>query len=314
MSEEMPEIIVEPSSAPGARALASRERATSRSCLEMMYAAMDYIKSRACGVQEEEEEELAIGRSGGDRTADKTPLKNSAQLASAFLAVPADVLGAGCYAMTASAAFLQTSIKSIAQLAADERDGPDYYLIKQEVNATVGFYAKHPSYPGARHIEVEEAGKEGAPKMYFLPWEDSKLTYCKLENDARLVLTGPLNGCSVFVVEVTDNGKDTYLFHVNANVVGNSGYAEAQRAKLDAALSRLWPDSSKRTLTHRLDFSGYGPPSEDVDVSAEAIVYGTRRGSGEWEFFYYVIDVDRAGRCTRRGGTPDPLPREPADD
>jgi hypothetical protein len=43
-------------------------------------------------------------------------------------------------------------------------------------------------------------------------------------------------------------------------------------------------------------------------VSAEAIVYGTRRDSGSWEFSYYVIDIDRAGNCENRGGTPDPLP------
>jgi hypothetical protein len=307
MSEVMPEIIVEPSRTPGARVLASRERATSRGCLEMMYAAMDYIKSRACGVQEEEE--LVIGRSGDDRPADKTPLRNSAQLVSDFLADPADVLRAGCYAMTTSSAFLEDAITQTAQLTADEQGGPDYYLIEQEGNATVGFYEKHPSYPGARHIEVERTKKEGEPKMYFLPWEDSKLTYCKLENDARLVLTGPLNGCSVFVVEVAnDGGKDTYLFHVNANVVGNGGYAEAQRAKFDAALGRLWPDSSKRTLTHRLDYSGYRPSTREL--SAEAIVYGVRSGSGEWGFSYYVIDVDEEGNCETRSSTPDSLPRE----
>jgi hypothetical protein len=44
------------------------------------------------------------------------------------------------------------------------------------------------------------------------------------------------------------------------------------------------------------------------DVSAEAIVYGTRRDSTNWEFSYYVIDIDRAGNCENRGGTPDPLP------
>jgi hypothetical protein len=58
---------------------------------------------------------------------------------------------------------------------------------------------RHPSYPEARHIEVEEAEEEGAPKVCFLPWQDSKLTYRKLDDDAHLVLTGPLNGCSVFV-------------------------------------------------------------------------------------------------------------------
>jgi hypothetical protein len=81
-----------------------------------------------------------------------------------------------------------------------------------------------------------------------------------------------------------------------------------QRSKLDAALNRLWPEVGERTITHRLDFDQYGTRRKDMAV--EGIVYGTRRGSGEWEFSYYVIDVDGAGRCTRRGDTPDPLPRE----
>ena len=292
---------------PGERALDARERATSRGCLAMMKSALADIMSRVLG---EEEEELVIGRSDGDHVAEKPSLDDADRLARDFLDDPAEVLRKGCYAMTTSAAFQENAITQTGRLPADRPGGPDYYLVDQARNAAVFFYARHPSYPGARHLEVGEAEEEGAKKVCFLPWEDSKLTYRKLDDDADLVLTGPLNGCSVFVVEVTgdEDGKDTYLFHVNANAGRDGHFVAAQRAKFEAALERLWPDSGRRTLTHRLDFSGYGSPVEDV--TAEAIVYGTRSGGGEWTFFFYAIDVDGSGNCTRRSGTPHPLPRE----
>ncbi|GAB2821820.1 hypothetical protein GCM10027176_27690 [Actinoallomurus bryophytorum] len=271
-----------------------------------MTAALEYITSCVRGEQEEEdEEELVISGPSGSRPADKTPLANSAQLALEFLKDPAAVLGEGHYAMTTSSDFLDEAITQTAQLPANEQGGPDYYLIEQTSNATVGFYAEHPSYPQVRRIEVEEAEKEGAPKMCFLPWHDSKLTYCKLENDAHLVLTGPLNGCSVFVVEVAvgEDGKETYLFHVNANSSGSGSYSEAQRAKFDAALVRLWPDR-KRTLTQQLKFTDYGPRQKGME--AEAVVYGTRRND-DWRFSYYVIDINNK-ECKLRDGTPSPLP------
>jgi hypothetical protein len=306
MSEEMPEIIVESPGTRGARALAPRERATSTGCLDGMKMKLKILMRKVTGG----EDDFTIGEPSAPRPAKRRELDDEDRLIRDFLCDPATVLRADNYAMTTSADFEQDALTQAAQLV-EGPDAPDDFLVtqKSKSNATVRFYAEHSRYKGARELHVEAAKEEDGPKVYFLPWQESKLTYGKLARDADLVLTGPLNGCSVFVVEVVNDegGKDTYLFHVNANGAGPAEFTAAQRTKFDAAVGRLWPDSSKRTLTHRLDYSGYSPLSADVPV--EAMVYGTR-GSGEWEFSYYVVDVDDKGNCTRRGDTPDPLPRE----
>jgi hypothetical protein len=307
MSEGLPEIIFDPPSTHGARALAPGERATSTGCLDGIKKRLIALKKKVTGV----EAGFVISQPSDSRPAKRGELEDADQLTRDFLRDPADVLGAHVYAMTSSADFEQAALTKVPQLL-DGPDAPDQYLVTQSshANATVRFYAQHSRYRGARELHVEAAREEDGPKVYFLPWELSKLTYCKLAEDADLVLTGPLNGCSVFVVEVVgaEDGKDTYLFHVNANGSGSDEYIAAQRAKFGAALDRLWPDSGKRRLTHRLDYTGYRPLSADMTV--EAFVYGTRSGSGVWDFSYYVVDVDTAGNGERRGGMPAPLPRE----
>jgi hypothetical protein len=290
-------------------ALAPRDRATSRGCLDGIKMKLAAIMRTVTG--QDDDIDLEIGGPSDSRPGKRRELEDADRLTRDFLRNPGAVLGAGNYAMTTSADFEQDALTQAAQLVAGP-GAPDIYLVTQKSNATVRFFAEHSRYPAARELQVGAAEEEDGPVVLYLPWQDSKLTYRELDDDAHLVLTGPLNGCSVFVVEVTggESGKGTYLFHVNTNTSGLRGSeaAEAQRRKFDSALDRLWPDASKRRVTHRLDFSDYGPRSDDV--SAEAIAYGVRSGSGEWEFAYYVIDVDERGDCERRSGTPDPLPRE----
>ncbi len=150
----------------------------------------------------------------------------------------------------------------------------------------------------------------GPLSQEFLPWKDSKLTYCRLDDDADLVLTGPLDGCSVFVVDITGRGAEggTYLFHVNANDSGLKGgaAARAQVSKFRIALDRLWPTASERTVTHRLTSDDYRSTSEGTQ---EGFVYGVRSSSSAWNFFYYFIDFSDAGTWTMRDAMPAPLPR-----
>ena len=139
--------------------------------------------------------------------------------------------------------------------------------------------------------------------MQFLPWLDSALTYCKLDPGTRLVLTGPMNGCSVFVVVVTDRGEDngTYLFHVNANGSGLKGAAAARRHKdtLDAAVAHMWDTAN---ITQGISSVQYG------GEWAECLVYGTNDSAG-WEFFYYVIEINRDRTWRRKDSMPAVLPR-----
>jgi hypothetical protein len=286
---------------PEARALEGRDRATSRGCLAPAKALLASIMRHVRG---EEEIPLVIGDVTSGRSGNEQPSDAMARLARRFLSDPSAVLADGCYAMTLSPDFAN-AFPQTPRLPANE-GGPDHYLVEQRRNATVRIYSKHQSYPGARQIEVVESLTEDTEKVCFLPWQESKLTYRRLDDDADLALTGPLNGCSVYVVRVeAEEESGTYLFHVNANEQSDGDYIRAQRAKFTAALTSLWPETA-RTVTHRLDFSNYRPSEGS---SAEAIVYGTRNDSGEWDFYYYVLDVDESGGCKRRSSTPAGLPR-----
>jgi hypothetical protein len=241
----------------------------------------------------------------------KPGMEDAARLIPAFLADPASVLRGGLYAMTASNAFVNANFKDAPRLGNSELGGPDYYFFDQQDNAAIDFYQTHPVFPGVLSIEVVVAEEEGAAQVQFLPWRVAKLTYCKLDDDAHLVLTGPLNGCSVFLVEITGRGEEdgTYLFHVNANESGRTGSeaAKAQGRKFGTALDRLWPDASERTVTHQLTSVNYRSTIEDTQVNG--LVYGTRSSSGRWDFFYYFIDFGPTGGWTKRDTMPLPLPR-----
>lgn len=177
-----------------------RDRATSRSCLDVMKQKPAAIMGKARTM---DVDDLELGWPSDPREGKRQELGDAARLTREFLRDPDSVLRARSYAMTVSSNFEQKDFTSVPQLPT----GPDYYLVTQKNNATVRFYAEHPRYPGARELQVTAAEKEDGPKVYLLPWQDSKLTYCKLAEDAALVLTGPLNGCSVFVVEVDDAGN-----------------------------------------------------------------------------------------------------------
>ena len=300
MSEEMPEIGLGEPGTRTAKVLAPRETATSKRCLGLFLTkVLNRGGDRPSGVTGVPEHSPANG----------PEVKDSDRRIREFLADPADVLRDGCYAMTATVSFVRYNYAASPKLGKDEVGGPDYILHEQRGNAGVRLYEKHSSYKGARHISVVLATEEAATKMCFLPWQENKVTYCKLGSDTHLVLTGPLNGCSAFVVDVAGRGEEngTYLFHVNTNQSGlkGSAAAAAQRSRFDAAVEHLWPGASE--LTHSLNSVDYRSTTDDK--KPEAIAYGVRSESGDWKFFYYVIDVAYAtGTAVQRAGTPVPMP------
>jgi hypothetical protein len=298
MSMEMPELSLGSPSTPGAKALAPGEIATSRRCLGTREFLAKLLRRG----------DRHVGAPVGGPT-DGPDVEDSDRLIRDFLADPTDVLRDGCYAMTATVKFARGNYAESPKLGDGEVGGPDYYLCEQRRNAGVRLYENHSVYKGTRNISLVLATEEGAPKVCFLPWRDSRLTYCKLGSDTHLVLTGPLTGCSVFVADVAGHGEEngTYLFHVNTNASGlkGSAAAEAQRRKFDAAVEYLWPGASE--LTHSLTSVDYRSTTDGTDP--EGIAYGVRSESGDWEFFYYVIDVAYATATTvKRAGTPARMP------
>jgi hypothetical protein len=289
----------------GARALAPAERATSTRCLDGIRVVLARIFNKATGG----DGHVVGGLMDGGATV-RPEMPDEDRLIRDFLADPRNVLRHSYYALEYAKKFLDTSYTGTIRLDDKNPGGPDYYLYRQTKNAAVRFYETHQRYKGARELKVVAAEEEGTVPMQFLPWRETKLTYCKLEPDTRLVLTGPINGCSIYVVTVTGRAEDngTYLFHVNANESGLSGRDAAvrQKAKLDAAVAYLWGDGGTATITQGVSAVEYGATSDDV--VAEGFVYGTNSSAG-WEFFYYVIEIYLDGTCRKTDTVPAVLPR-----
>ena len=296
----------------------TRERVTGTGVIDRAKAVLTGILRRVKDSRDEPAvHEFTIGRDsrpvGGltvGRTTERSPMADADRLARRFLTDPKSVLRGGLYVMTTSNAFVNANFRDAPRLGKSE-GGPDYYFYEQRDSADVRFYEAHQSSPGVHNIEVVAAEAEGTSRVQFLPWRDSMLTYCRLDDDADLVLTGPLNGCSVYLVEITgrDEEDGTYLFHVNANTSGRKGReaAEVQMRKFGTALDRLWPDASERTVTHRLTSDDYRSTVEGAEP--HGLVYGTRSGSDEWDFSYYFIDLGSTDKWTKRDAMPAPLPR-----
>jgi hypothetical protein len=294
----------------------TRERVTGTSVIDRAKAVLTGILRRVTDSRDEPAvHEFTIGRDsrpvGGvisGRTTERPLMADADRLGRRFLADPKSVLQRDIYAMTTSNAFVNANFRDTPQLGKSE-GGPDYYFFEQRNNADVRFYEAHQSLPGVHNLEVVAAEAEGTSRVQFLPWRDSMLTYCRLDDDAHLVLTGPITGCSVYVVEVTGRGEEngTYMFHVNANSSGRKGReaAEVQVRKFGTALDRLWPNVSERTVTQRLTSDEYRVEGADPN----GFVYGTRSSSSEWEFSYYFIDLGPTGRWTKRDAMPASLPR-----
>jgi hypothetical protein len=134
---------------------------------------------------------------------------------------------------------------------------------------------------GARELRIVSAVADVGVR--YLPYQADKLTYMRLDGAAQWVLTGPIEGCFVYVVT---HGGNTYLFHVNANAVGGGGNALAKDTKLRAAVNGLLPGG---VITHRLARDDYGtlPPEARP---FRGFVYGRNAGAGwEFRFFSFIL-------------------------
>jgi hypothetical protein len=320
--KDIPEIETGLLSTRRARALESRDRVTSLNCLSQMKAVLARRFGWSTDDDSSSDEDVFIrgvdgvvtgghpaavtGTTDG-RATEGVPPENSDQLVRDFLNDPATVLQRDSYGLEVAGTFVDTSFKSTPQLEQGKPGGPDYFNCKQLKNATVRLFAKHQRYKGVRELKVVPADKEDAARVQFLPWLQSKLTYCKLEPNTLLALTGPMNGCSVYVVVVTGRGEadGTYLFHVNANASDLQGAEAARRHKetLKAAVASMWGGAA--TITRGVTNVQYG--ATGVDAGAECLVYGTN-GSAGWEFFYYAIEIDRDNTWRKKNSMPAVLP------
>lgn len=132
----------------------------------------------------------------------------------------------------------------------------------------------------------------------YLDYYSNGVTTIALDGAARVVLTGPLEGC--FVAVGRGFGGATYLFHVNDNKTKD----DEQQNTLNKI--RGIQDASRGyfscTLKELLTRSDYADPV----LPYRAFVYGVKDPSGTWNFFYHCSVFDDKWRVKVAS---DPLPQ-----
>jgi hypothetical protein len=212
------------------------------------------------------------------------------------------------------------------------KDGASLYYDIVKEDTKIG---TSPYFKGAHELRIHDANDaDGARKPFqFLPWEEHKITWMKLEMKPGFFITGPLSGCQVYVA--TRAGK-TYVYHANSNAMGGSDQAALKRPDLSIDyMDKLYAKAAQNgaTLTHRLCkddyvatrevrqgngayvteltdvFSRYKTAKEtskkphrtartDVTVgkgSSLGFVFGVHAGNG-WSFYYHACALLSYGR------------------
>ncbi len=134
----------------------------------------------------------------------------------------------------------------------------------------------------------------------YLPYEQNGLTYMTLDANARLVLSGPINGCHIYVAQAA--GGAVTIMHVNWNQIATNTPAgvTANRAKKLSLANTL-----RQALPGAPPFTNvlvYQPEPLIVDYNTYlgfAVCRKTAHG-GPWEFFVYGIGGIGPARILRQ--------------
>jgi hypothetical protein len=132
----------------------------------------------------------------------------------------------------------------------------------------------------------------GDSRVRYLPYQDNKCWYVKLDDAADVFVTAELTGCDIYVYGDRSN---PWVCHVNRNDMGNRPVAEGCRAKRTMASNAMireaagGPPPVPVGAFTRQDYSGTGYQG--------AFVLGHKK-NGDWYFFSflkltsgYAIDV-----------------------
>lgn len=107
----------------------------------------------------------------------------------------------------------------------------------------------------------------------FLPWEPNAVTCMALDGNARAFFTGPLSGCSIFVVEDIPNGA-LWCFHANRNNDTGAGNTGVKHAMMATAAR------TDRNLTGRVRYQCI----YKKDYNDLGFVFG-EKGKSAWKFY-----------------------------
>jgi len=172
--------------------------------------------------------------------------------------------------------------------------GNQYYGIEiRPIVLGMGSIKAHSARGGMEAISV--VGEQIDEGVRYLDYYASACTALAIDSAAKVVLTGPLEGC---FIGVGRHFQNYYLFHANDNTTTLDNPKNAtNKIKMirDAALG-YWGCN----LTHLLMASTY-----KTDGAYRAFVYGVKNGV-EWNFYYHCAVYD--GNNWKVKTASDPLP------
>lgn len=172
-----------------------------------------------------------------------------------------------------------------------EKTSDNSIYFQQKTHPILDIYLKkaEPKYPKFPHIFKISFTKSFTNKdqgVRFLPWQENKVTYCQLDNNAEWFFTGPLTGCHIYVGHIGNDNDTPYVFHVNDNTSQADDIKLNIEAKDEKIKGLITSKLSNLTITHRLGRTDY-----DSEEAYQAFVYG-RKTDNEWKFYVHCFEFD----------------------
>jgi hypothetical protein len=141
---------------------------------------------------------------------------------------------------------------------------------------------------GVKKIEIGAAGVADTG-LRVLPWKQDCLTYMKLDDSARFFLTGPIEGCYIYVARSPIGA--VYVFHVNANAVTGMTNVQAKDNAVQGILT-----AKNLQLTQRLAYADYN----QTGFVNKGFVYGWKDGTN-WRFHVHSLSLIGKSVTTKQG-------------
>jgi hypothetical protein len=146
-----------------------------------------------------------------------------------------------------------------------------------------------------RGIDFVRVNPQAQKAHRCLPYEENGLTYLTLDANAQLVLSGPINGCHIYVAQ--NPGGPITVMHVNWNKITTDTDAgitnnRNQKFALANALRLALPGAPP--FTNRLFYHPTGLAISYKDYLGFAVCRKAAHG-GPWEFYVYGIGGPRGG-------------------
>lgn len=120
--------------------------------------------------------------------------------------------------------------------------------------------------------------------IQYLPWAPDKSTYMRVDPNATLIFTGPLQGCNIYI---GDNGGIPIIFHCNYNSEPAPALNEQMKTGMFTTASGLAHSQMSRGRYVRSQYM--------TANTLEAFVFGWKRPGGNWEFYGHSYGLGGGG-------------------